>query len=264
MPRGPVPRVGYAGGVSSRRAVRERHRLRLEVQRQPDATTCGPTCLHAIYGYYGDRITLGRVVSEVTALPAGGTLAVWLACHALRRGYDATIYTYNLQLFDPTWFDGEPERLAGRLMAQSRAKRDRRLATATRAYLEFLVLGGAVRFEALTAGLLRRPLKRGIPILTGLSATYLYACARERDDDYDDIAGSPTGHFVVVSGYDTRTRKVRIADPLARQPALRLAHLPGGPDATRGRDPARHRDLRRQPAGHHAPARTRLRVPCPS
>ena len=33
------------------------------------------------------------------------TLAVLLGCHALRRGYEATIYTFNLQVFDPTWFE---------------------------------------------------------------------------------------------------------------------------------------------------------------
>jgi hypothetical protein len=57
---------------------------------------------------------------------------VWLACHALRRGYDATIYTYNLQLFDPTWFvNGEAVNLADRLEAQRRAKPDARIAEAT-------------------------------------------------------------------------------------------------------------------------------------
>ena len=32
----------------------------------------------------------------------GGTFAVFLACDALRKGYCATIYTYNLMVFDPT------------------------------------------------------------------------------------------------------------------------------------------------------------------
>ena len=185
---------------------------------QPDATTCGPTCLHAVYRYFGDRIGLDDVVREVTALPAGGTLAVWLACHALRRGYRATIYTYNLQLFDPTWFDGDTSGIPGNLTAQLRAKQEPRLQLATRAYLEFFELGGALKFEELSADLIRRPLKRGIPVLTGLSATYLYGCAREREDAYDPIGGTPTGHFVVISGYDTRTRKVRIADPLHDNP----------------------------------------------
>ena len=207
--------------VGKRRRTRRQHRLRLAVQPQPDDTTCGPTCLHAIYRYYGDDIELPAVVNEVTALPGGGTLAVSLACHALRRGYDATIYTYNLLLFDPTWFSAPDADLPRLLVEQLRARPDRKLELATRAYLEFFERGGSLRYEELTAALVRRPLKRGMPVLTGLSATYLYGCARERDDEYDSIAGMPAGHFVVISGYDTKTRQVLIADPLHDNPRYR-------------------------------------------
>ncbi|MCI0655805.1 MAG: cysteine peptidase family C39 domain-containing protein, partial [Acidobacteria bacterium] len=82
--------------------MHQKKERRLEIQRQPDDTTCGPTCLHAVYRYHGDEIPLAQVIQEVPAEPGGGTHAVCLACHALRRGYRARIYTYNLQAFDPT------------------------------------------------------------------------------------------------------------------------------------------------------------------
>ncbi|HPF71947.1 MAG TPA: cysteine peptidase family C39 domain-containing protein, partial [Candidatus Krumholzibacteria bacterium] len=75
--------------------------LPFEIAPQPDETTCGPTCLHAIYRYYGDDIPLDQVVREVPTLEQGGTLAVLLAGHALARGYRAAIHTYKLQIFDP-------------------------------------------------------------------------------------------------------------------------------------------------------------------
>jgi hypothetical protein len=121
-------------------------------------------------------------------------------------------------MFDPTWFDKGVD-LAERLLTQKKAKHARRkLSSATDAYLEFLQLGGVVRFEELRPALLRRFLKRDIPVLTGLSATYLYGCARERSDEYDDVAGEPTGHFVVLSGYDRKAREVMVADPLRDNP----------------------------------------------
>ena len=90
-----------------------------EILAQPDDTTCGPTCLHGVYRFYGDPIELAQVIHEVVPLESGGTLAVQLACHALRRGYRATLYTYNLALFDPTWF-ATPERdIAERLRPQA-------------------------------------------------------------------------------------------------------------------------------------------------
>ena len=193
------------------------------MQPQPDDSTCGPTCLHAVYRYYGDRIPLRQVISEIEPLETGGTLAVHLGCHALRRGYAATIFTYNLNLFDPTWFAAKVD-LADRLQKQAEAKHERRLRTATKAYLEFLSLGGVIRFEELRPALLRRFLKRQVPILTGLSATYLYGCAREVGEHAlheDDVRGVPTGHFVVLCGHDRESRKVLIADPHHDNPLFR-------------------------------------------
>ena len=198
-----------------------RDRVDFEVLPQPTYTTCGPTCLHAVYQYFGDHRDLHQIINEIEPLETGGTLAVNLACHALQSGYRATIITYNLQLFDPTWFDdGQGKDIVHRLQAQMRAKRDPRLTSATAAYLHFFELGGRLKFRELTTGLIRRHLNRGVPILTGLSATYLYGCARELNDVYDDVRGEPTGHFVVLAGYNAEERTVRVADPLHDNPGF--------------------------------------------
>lgn len=191
-------------------------RFALDIFSQPDDTTCGPTCLHAVYRYYGDDISLQQVVSEGDLLEGGGTLEVLLACHALRRGYRAMIYTYNLQVFDPTWFENPDIDLSTKLQQQIKVKTSKKLKVATTAYLEFLALGGILRFQDLTTALLRKYLKQDKPILCGLSSTYLYHCAREFGPtlDSDDIRGEPTGHFVILCGYDLHNRHVFVADPL--------------------------------------------------
>lgn len=196
-------------------------RLTLSIEPQPTDSTCGPTCLQAVYRYFGDDVELPALISEVQPLETGGTLAVSLANHALARGYKARIYTFNLVAFDPTWFQRPGVDFRERLLAQSRVKRDPRLQAATRAYLEFLERGGELRLEDLTRKLIRRWLGRGRPILTGLSATYLYGCSREVGTDVlraDDLAGVPTGHFVVLCGYDRKTREVLVADPMRDNP----------------------------------------------
>lgn len=203
-------------------------RLRIEILPQPNDTTCGPTALHAVYRYYGDEIPLDQVIRETPSLEEGGTLAVQLACHALRRGYHARIYTFNLQVFDPTWFRADAPPVEVRLREQKRLKEIPKLRTATDHYLDFLQSGGSLRMEDLTTALIRRYLERGVPILTGLSATYLYQEARERYAPeappgtprwrHDDVAGNPAGHFVVLCGYDQIDREVLIADPLATNP----------------------------------------------
>ncbi len=187
---------------------------------QPDEITCGPTCLHAIYKFFGDDIPLQQVIDEIPMLQGGGTLAVLLACHALRRGYRALIYTYKLQLFDPTWLvPGGPD-LAKKLRAQMAIKDDPRLQMASGAFLEYLELGGELRFKDLTTELIRKFVKRNQPILTGLSATYLYRTPREYgvNGDYDDVRGEPSGHFVVLCGYNKKQRTIQVADPLDPNP----------------------------------------------
>jgi len=195
-------------------------RLSLDILPQPDEITCGPTCLQAVYRYFGEELNLHRVIAEVPTLEGGGTLGVWLACHALKRGYRARIYTYKLQLFDPSWLaPGGPDIIA-RLQAQQAAKDDPKLHTATESYLEFFRLGGKLFLEDLTPALIRRFLKRRLPIITGLSATFLYRSPREFGPrcDYDDVRGEPSGHFVVLCGYDPEKREVLIADPLHTNP----------------------------------------------
>lgn len=195
-------------------------RLHLQMLPQPDETTCGPACLHAVYQYYGEDISLDEVVNAVKSLKGGGTLEVFLATHALRRGYSARIYTYNLEVFDPTWFvQGGPD-IRQRLVDQLKAKEKPKLHTATSGYLDFLDLGGELRFEDLTTSLIRKFLKKGVPVLAGLSATYLYKSPREFGPrgDWDDVRGEAAGHFVVLCGYDRDTRNVLVADPMTPSP----------------------------------------------
>lgn len=194
--------------------------LPLDMLPQPDEWTCGPTCLHAVYRYFGEKVELPMIIHRVPKLDEGGTLAVLLGCDALKHGYAARIYTYNLTVFDPTWFR-EGVDLQAKLCAQAEAKDDNKLRLATAGYLEFLRLGGQVRMRDLSTTLIRKYLSRNIPLLTGMSSTYLYQEARELDSptqDKSDVVGVPQGHFVVLRGYDKESKLVQVADPYQKNP----------------------------------------------
>lgn len=194
-------------------------RLPVRILPQPDETTCGPTCLQAVYRYWGEDESLTDVIGRAGRLEHGGTFAVFLACDALQRGYCATIYTYNLNVFDPTWFRRGVD-IAQRLQRQREIKMDYRLQHATTGYLEFLKLGGRLRLLDLSRGLIRGLLRRGVPVITGLSSTFLYRVPREfgPDDVPDDVRGLPSGHFVVIAGYDAARRKFLVVDPYQANP----------------------------------------------
>lgn len=195
--------------------------LNFDIKAQPDDVTCGPTCLHSIYQYYQDEISLREVVNEVKSLKTGGTLAVMLGNHALKRGYRASIYTYNLNVFDPTWFLLSQSKMISHLKKQMRYKfRSKKLQVASKAYIKFIEAGGVVQQKELDEHLIKEYLKKDIPILTGLSATYLYGTQREipASNKFDSIKGEPVGHFVIINGYDESTNKVYLADPMNPNP----------------------------------------------
>lgn len=195
-------------------------RLPVKILPQPDETTCGPTCLQALYRYWGEDESLDDVIARAGRLEHGGTFAVFLACDALRKGYETTIYTYNLNVFDPTWFRRRDADVADRLRRQREVKMDYRLQHATTGYLEFLSLGGRLRLLDLSRGLIHGILRRRLPIITGLSSTFLYRVPREYgpDDRPDDVRGLPSGHFVVIAGYDSERRRVLVMDPYQLNP----------------------------------------------
>ncbi len=209
--------------------------LPIEIESQPTDSACGSTCLQAIYKFWNDTVPVSEIMDDVPELETGGTLCVQLACHALARGYSATIYTYNVQIFDPIWFQSPAVDLAGRLRRQReiKGKSDLRLANATLAYLRFLELGGEIKMQPLKRQLIKQHMVDNVPLLAGLSATFLYQESRERaharnengvSSVEDDLGGFPVGHFVVLSGYHESADEVHISDPIHPSPKSPSPH----------------------------------------
>jgi hypothetical protein len=236
--RAPESKRGWARAISPETDLTGAMRLALEILPQPDDSTCGPTCLAAVYAFYGDKVSIEQLVDEVTWLPNRGTLAVLLGQHALERGYGATLFTYNLDVFDPSWFRNGVD-IGAKLQERAKEREDPALKWRINAYLEFLSMGGVLRYEEMNAPLVHGLLQSGHPILTGLSATYLYGCARELDDGegrlfYDDVKGDATGHFVVLYGFHEGSREVLVADPLRENPLVGDHHYSVGVDRLLG------------------------------
>lgn len=219
-------------------AAREAPKLRrLAITPQPDDVSCGPACLEAVYRHHGVDVPLAQLLRDVPSLSNGGRLAVQLGIHALDQGFRVRLFSYNLEAFDPTWFERPPDELAERLRAQRRVKSSRRLREATDLYLAFLERGGRIEHELLTESLLGRFLDAGLPLLAGVCATYLYGCPREVGElvlSYDDVRGRPTGHFVVLYGRDRATRTVHVADPAPDNPRFGSHHYAVGVERVTG------------------------------
>jgi hypothetical protein len=194
-------------------------RLNVTILPQPDDTSCGPTCLHAIYRYYGIDFPLAELITDIESLDKGGTLGVVLANHALQSGFKVTLFTYNLLIFDPTWFNGKTD-IEDKLRMRARFTTSGKQRFAIKQYRQFLSNGGQIRLEDMNRRMLTNCLNKGIPILTGLTSTYLYRNSRidPKTNKDDDIRGRVEGHFVVLDGYEKEKRLVSIADPYQKNP----------------------------------------------
>lgn len=188
---------------------------------QPDDLTCGPTCLAQVYSFYRHDKQLAAIIDDTARHTDGGTLGVYLGISALRDGFRARLYSYNLRVFDPTWYGLDREDLIDKLRRRRDAVSPDKLRWAITGYLTFLELGGELRFTELSEKLLAKILSRRHPIITGLNATYLWRTPRERNGEDDDVQGDPVGHFVVVSGYYPRSSVFIVRDPSPHVPFSR-------------------------------------------
>lgn len=198
----------------------------LKIKPQPTESTCGPTCLQAVYNFHNHQIGLEKIISEINELESGGVLGVQLGVHALEQGFSSTIYTHNIRVFDPTWFKLSQADVLKKLELQIAGPKSPRIRSASGLYHEFISKGGKVLLETLTPEFLLDLIKTKGPIITGLSATYLYRSPREHGPmcDYDDILGEPQGHFVIIAGISEDGQVAWISDPHEHNPAYEGQH----------------------------------------
>ena len=117
------------------------------------------------------------------------------------------------------------EELAEKLKLEYAAKHRAKLRVAIKAYLRFIEAGGIVNLKDFRPGLFDRYFKKDIPLIAGVSTTFLYQSKREYTNSenmsvFDDIHGDPMGHFIVVYG-ENEEKKFLIADPDCTNP---IAH----------------------------------------
>ena len=145
--------------------------------------------------YWGDDEPLATVIERMWRLEQGGTFAVFLGCDALAQGLSrAHLHVQPLRVrSDVVHAAARRHRRAAR--SRSARRRATRGQHATDGYLEFLERGGRLRFADLSQHLIRGILRCRLPIITGLSSTYLYRSAREfgRTDTPDDVRGIRSG-----------------------------------------------------------------------
>lgn len=160
--------------------------LNFSLNSKPYYQNCGLKCLDALFQYYRIDKTPKDLIKKDTNKP------LWisdLGSLVLGAGLPVTLFTYSQKIFRPEWFNFSKQKIFAKLR-----KREKNLLIdrARRSILDFLKLGGKLKFEVLNAERLKYYIKNKKPVLLAASSSIIHH------------RFMLSGHFVVLIGYDKK------------------------------------------------------------
>ncbi len=196
-------------------------------QYQPTNTTCSPTALSMLLGFYGTNVSVDDISVKVPQVKNEkgenfGTINTQMAMWCRTLGFDVALYTADVQVIDQSWSKLSSEAIIARLEARKSGLAVPSLGELwteaySQAYIEFIQSGGELHIvNAITANLLYELLPKG-PLLPCVSFDTLYGRGRtsnvgEKEVRPDDVNGKAWNHSIVIYGNDDEGNFL-VADP---------------------------------------------------
>ena len=185
---------------------------------------CGPTCLKEVFDFYNYKIDLKTIIKGTKSEKKYIDWDYKLGLFALKCGFKVDVYTLTTDIFDPTWYNFKKDVLLKQLkkrlnFVSKNNKKDVKdgyiwwwYKPALESIIKFIKAGGNIKFVPISKNLIIKLLKKGIPIIAPLNSTLIYKIRRVYRNNFDDIKGEYVGHFIVISGYDSRKDKFILVD----------------------------------------------------
>lgn len=196
-------------------------------QYQPTSTSCSPTALSIMLGYYDKNISVDEISEKVPQVhnekgEPFGTINQQMATWCLSLGFKVKMYTFDCQVIDQSWAKLSKEKLLERLEARKQGWEVPALGKLwteayIQSYIDFLKGGGELHIQpGVTTKLLYSLLEKG-PVLPLVSFSSLHGKGRsviknEEESVYDDVEGRALNHSIVIYGVDEEGNFL-IADP---------------------------------------------------
>ena len=178
--------------------------------------SCIPACLQEVFGYYGEQISQEEIM-EISENPKLGVALVETGIFSLKHNYKSLIITNNINIFDPTWFRLDNNKLKLNLNKRAKFVDDLSKFMIDK-YIKFLDSGGEINFETINPTLFKKYLSIKVPIIMELASTFLYKLAKSTSSgSFDDaIRGQIEGHGIVIAGFDDEDNFL-IIDPNSKK-----------------------------------------------
>jgi len=197
---------------------------------------CAQSSASQILSYYGIKKSIEDIKKEVPVYissegkPLGSSLG-HIATYFIQLGLETTLHSVDIEIFDRSWKDFDNQTLIQKLRERRKYLKHARYEEAALdlvvdGYAQFLKKGGRIVFPIVDEAYLYQLIQKG-PIYTILSYNFLnqvskYKFVSDGKPVQDSIAGSPSTHAVVISGY--KLGKFEITDPDYRFGGKKLIH----------------------------------------
>jgi hypothetical protein len=180
---------------------------------------CRSAALAQVLNYFGDPSSSKDISNYCTKSTKFRDWDYLLGLYAISRGFNATIHTRSISIFDPTWFKICRSDLLVKLSKKvenlsdlsARAEGFKKFELEAKRVIEFLNAGGDLNFSPFSINCMNSYLDKKIPIITTFTGPLLYGLPKETFGQADDIGGDPWKHSLVISSYSKEN--FRVVDP---------------------------------------------------
>lgn len=173
---------------------------------------CGPISVYTIHQFFGTTITTAEILKDLGVSTKTSTFPSQLAQHLRSFPYDVQLLTSCSYLVSPHWIGKSSLFIAEELQQWLVHHKRSPWRKGAQFLRDYLASGGMIKIINLTTHILDEYLEGGYLILACLEESWLWGRRKIVGKAFfDDVKGSPRGHFVVL--FDGNDHEYAISDP---------------------------------------------------
>ncbi len=181
-------------------------------QQAANSNSCGPVCVQNIYEHFGMIKTLQQINADLNITPETVTFMSQLARTLHFHGLQTRIHTCNPHYLTYEWKNLNEGQLIEKIKKWITHVRGHNWMTDCIQFLFYLQEGGKVTIENVSATLIDSILEKGNVVLCCVEDSWLWEKRKiVGSQDFDDIKGQGTGHFITV--YGSEGNEYLLSDP---------------------------------------------------
>ena len=174
--------------------------------------TCGPVCLLNIYKEIGIETDLKTILKELKINDKTTTYPAQLGTHLLSKGLNPILINSTPQTVSPSWENLSEKDVTAKLEQWIKINKKNKWLKSVKWLISYLKKGGKLKIADLTTSLIDRYLNEGYKVICCLEESWIWGERKiEEKAVFDDIKGSPRGHFIIL--YSHTGNEYLVSDP---------------------------------------------------